>query len=667
MAIQDREIEYDAVMGRVVTGPSCTSSKDTFIANAMGALAGDTRNADRLNNAAVALFWLSMGDRYGVRAAALGRFRRGEGSSVFDAARANAYFLLNQIETTFAPNRAALLNLAFFTSVDPSSQPGGSLYQAIDPVTQARARDPRDPLARLLLSSLQSRLKGDTATPAEADSTVRQAHATLLPLIEDRATEPLGQAALGDAYLTAAATVQQAAPYLARAYAADALGAYDDALAATTDPGVYAGRAAALDLLGDQQEAIGAQRRAVVAVQRSLEMRLGLATLLEEGGDVAGMRVSARQALAVSLHGWNPPLPRVRLIADAETGLGYLGVSYGSDRDPAHVDAQDPSDITGLGSFGYTSPTMTTRTIGKKTVTILCFVAGPQATPGPPSAPSTGGGGPGPSGGIVTIFDDIIPRTNHPEIDQQRRTFFGPDEAEIVTLSASAALGDVNGARADAARWQRRVRANPALAADPLFAANPTAQEERPVSVTTMLAAAYVTAGRALPAGANPPAALDDAQTALRRAGDFKAAAALCRRAAAAPARAGFNRLAALTCEAESSYLAGPGERTARAATADATEASAVFERLYRATSAASGASASSFLLDAAVATQVAGSTAHARELYARGLRRKGSIANSLDRLGDLNMDGGDYAHAVTTYDEALAHLNTGVTSLDYS
>lgn len=40
MAIQDREIEYDAVMGRVVTGPSCTSSKDTFIANAMGALAG---------------------------------------------------------------------------------------------------------------------------------------------------------------------------------------------------------------------------------------------------------------------------------------------------------------------------------------------------------------------------------------------------------------------------------------------------------------------------------------------------------------------------------------------------------------------------------------------------------------------------------------------------
>ncbi len=110
MAIQDREIEYDAVMGRVVTGPSCTSSKDTFIANAMGALAGDTRNADRLNNAAVALFWLSMGDRYGVRAAALGRFRRGEGSSVFDAARANAYFLLNQIETTFAPNRAALLN-----------------------------------------------------------------------------------------------------------------------------------------------------------------------------------------------------------------------------------------------------------------------------------------------------------------------------------------------------------------------------------------------------------------------------------------------------------------------------------------------------------------------------------------------------------------------------
>ena len=129
------------------------------------ALAVNPRNADRLNNAAVALFALDLGNGTGPVLTELHGVPLVES---FDHLQNAATRLLAEADRAFPPSRAVLLNLGFFTSLrrspvddgarpDALRDPSAIFAQAILQVERHLAIDPGDRTARLLLGSLQVR------------------------------------------------------------------------------------------------------------------------------------------------------------------------------------------------------------------------------------------------------------------------------------------------------------------------------------------------------------------------------------------------------------------------------------------------------------------------------------------------------------------------------
>jgi len=266
---------------------------------AFAALVAQPQNAGRLNNAAVALFFLGVANEYGRPVSQLRGLAVARSGRVEDA----ALRLLAEVERRFPDDRAARLNYAYLRSIVPTG--GNAIEFAIAPAARQLARDPADRTARLLLASLQVRQNG-------SDDGIAEASATLAPLAGDAATAALAHAALGDAYLIGGRMHQAEAPFRARELAKRALAEYDRTIELSSDAGGYAGRASALALLGAFPEAIAAQQRALAAGA-----------------------------------GWNPPLRTLRLESTVDpSGLstdlvdgdsGYLGLSAGSDRAHAGV------------------------------------------------------------------------------------------------------------------------------------------------------------------------------------------------------------------------------------------------------------------------------------------------------------------------------------------
>lgn len=477
------------------TVPGTTAPR--ISARALAALADDPYNADRLNNAVVALFSLGVSVAHGEQlATADGGSDEATGETYVWGVQDSALWLLGEVQRVFGPSRAVLLNQAYFSSVTPSSD--YPLAPAIKLVEQQLRTEPSDRTARFLLGNLQSR-QADNPDALEA------ATQTLRPLLEHPGTASLGHAALGDAHLAVASLKQVEAPFLARDLAERALEEYNLALRSSGDPGLHAGRAAALDLLGDTEQAVDAQRWAVQTATDSVDFLLTLATLREKAGDAQGMQASARKALSLTMDDWNPLLREVRLVSSRGFGVtparDYMGFSVGSGRDHAGV----------------------WRT---------------------------------PQGGGYILTDDAIPRTNDRDVIENRRTGFAPDQAALAAISADLLLQADSTALQDAQLWFDRTDADPRLAGHSSsrerrdasiitaywaahLAANPEPSEEFYANV-----------------GEDPTVALWFAQNELRRAGKFVEAAKLCERVAELPRKRGFSITAAQQCLGESSYLA---------------------------------------------------------------------------------------------------------------
>lgn len=303
----------EALKGMLVEDPESVGGTDgeATLRQASAALGGDPSNADRLNNAAIAV-WL-----FGVATAVddfdsyYWHLQQAAGAMLFEANRA------------FPGHRPILLNLAFLATVMPGWDFAGAEFAA-----EALALDPADLTARALLASIQSR-RADALDGAD------QAATTLAPLLADPATAALGQALLGDAHLAAASVRRVEAPATARHEATLALGAYDLALGATDDPGLHAGRAKALERLDQLGEAATEQARVVDLDHGSLDQLVELGRLRHRAGDIDGVRGAASDAVRAVMNGWNPPIAIARFVTTPLDNAipddrGFLGWSVGS-------------------------------------------------------------------------------------------------------------------------------------------------------------------------------------------------------------------------------------------------------------------------------------------------------------------------------------------------
>ncbi|HET9851724.1 MAG TPA: hypothetical protein VFP56_04370 [Candidatus Limnocylindrales bacterium] len=296
---------------------------------ATDALRGDSLNADRLNNAAVAMW------SFGVVEAIDGS---DEDNWYFQFA---AIRLLEAATLAFPDHRPLLLNLAFLkaTTADlelTGGEEAGRLLQ----------RDPGDLTARALLASIQSR-RGDVPDGAE------RALATIQPMLDDPATAALGEALAGDAHLAVASVRRAVAPTQARREAGLALAAYDRAAGLSADPEIQAGRSRALELLGDLQGAAAAQAMAA-AEQGSMDLDIDLARLSHRTNDLARLGSLADSLVDRVLDGWDPSLASVRYVVATSfvaervpEDRGFLGWSIGSASD--HVPVTPFEEILGGG------------------------------------------------------------------------------------------------------------------------------------------------------------------------------------------------------------------------------------------------------------------------------------------------------------------------------
>jgi tetratricopeptide (TPR) repeat protein len=351
-------------------------------------LVADPDNADRLVNASAMLFARGMLFDSGLAQMPQnnGDWYFGQGSLL----ELRAQQLLAAVGDWFGPSPTQLLDQAFVESMS------GSNERSVDLAAQAVALDEDNVTARLVLADLQARLYDDAAG-------WRRALATLAPLIDDPGTETLGRAAEGDAQLTAASLRSYETPRTARVLARRALDAYDLVLARVADPGVYAGRARALALLGELDAARESMARAVELAPKSVDLRIGAATLAEADGDAEAMREAALQAFDLTNHGWDPGIATVRFVPGVKLAhpgdLGLFGASIGSTLD--HV-----------GTYRITE-------------------------------------------GAGLIFDmQVVPRVIDPDLDLWRRSGFAPDVATLTALQATESLRDWNTADDYVAVWR---------------------------------------------------------------------------------------------------------------------------------------------------------------------------------------------------------------------
>jgi len=489
-------------------------------ATALPYLVEDPRNADRLSNAALALFM------YGVSwdQTFMGRDESMPTYFLGTYVEARAIALLNDVEGVFPANRAVLLNSAYMTSVIPGICNGDTsqLQTGLVAARKWLQFAPDDATATVLTANLQARdsvmltdalVPGQNGQPAALDSAL----ATAGSLVVNGKAAALALAVKGDAYLAAASAVSTQAPFEARRYADLARQDYEKALASVNDPGLWAGEASSLSILGNPRAALAAQRAAVSLAPNSAELLIGLALAEERVGDFRGMHMAAEEALSHSLATTNPLLTETRLIASFPgTGAtipgdrGYMGYSFGSDRPRMPVFMLE----RGCGSGGF------------------------------------------------TISTDLVPALDDPRIDDSAHMLPLPDAAVLTATASSLVLLDTASAEADVARWKGAANSNPAAGSDELWL-------DRDQQVDNIaLQAVHLVANGTLRAGTDPIQTMQFAESHLRHSAEaagqvslYARAADICRLAAEGTGVFGTvseeDRVYSLRCEGESAYHAG--------------------------------------------------------------------------------------------------------------
>jgi tetratricopeptide (TPR) repeat protein len=574
----------------------------SYAAAALPGLVSDPRNADRLSNAAVALF--DMGVSWDQGFAARSDYGVEYAYGTFLEARAMA--LLHESSIAFPANKVVVLNLAYLTSLIPGGcTPNiGNLQAALGLALASLAMAPDDTVARLLASSLQVRDTSKFANvllPGRSDQppSLTAALATVDPLVGINVTAQLGYAAKGDAYLAAASGVSGQAPYQARHYADLARIGYEKALSAINDPGLWAGEAASLNILDNTSAALAAQRTAVSLAPDSAELLIGLAFAEERVGDFQGMRTAAQKALELSVTGINPLFRESRLVSSSPGtpilgDRGYLGYSIGSDRPRLPVYNVEQ----GCGA-----------------------------------------------GGFVTT-DDAIPALDYHDFDGAARYLPLPDAAVITAIAASLVLSDPSTAEADVNRWKDLAGSNATAGMDQLWL-------DRVAQIDGVdLQAVHLVTDGSVRQGTDPARAATFAEAYLRHAGNAAKQATLFARAAAVchlevigqgpfGAIAEADRSPARVCEGESAYHAG-----------DYASASAAFEASYRDSQSADVGT------EAAIAIWKAGRPEEAHQLLLQILSGPGvndtTFLGTQEILGELLLDLGHPS-------EAIDHLEVAV------
>lgn len=594
----------DSDYGDVLPGPFFNSLAQPAIA----ALTVDSRNADRLSNAAVALFDLGVSEDYAGAASVAGR-----AVAPASTLRLHAVRLLGAASEMFPDARVAWLDSAYLTSVASQGICSESHMSAAATRASGWLRThPDDLTARLLASSLTARA---TVKPSEVDLAMQ----TLQPALASPDVSVIARAVRADDHLALADRLGSTAPYLAKRYAADALGDYDAALAAAPGAGLRAGRAAALDRLGRTAEALAEQRQAATDAPDSIELQLGMAHLQEETGDFVGMRASARNALQLAVGNPDPAVRGTRLVAAPDpagdsfvlTGdRGLLGWSFGS-------------EVPQIGVFE------------------LRYVC---------------------QGGGYVAAQDIIPSVPNPPPAVAVLSSFPQDRALFAAVSASMLLGDLYSGSEDLLHWAFTE------ALDPRLAGNPDWTSSRGPAVRVLMRALQMSATSPLDqtsqAAADPNQGLAMAQYVLRHGAAavrgrsavvasqilFKTAE-MCRQLLA-PTGQRPNVALALVCDAQASYVRGDFRRAVvrlRDADAEVQRESADFN--------SPAPRRDDVDLELAVALRSVGDQADARPLFehaaAAGEVELGPMA-PLEQLGTMMLDQGQPQAATAYFDLAL-------------
>lgn len=332
----------DTAMGSVDDEP--WPDLKTALDAALPELAGDAANAERLNNAAVALFLAGVANAYEVKLPLTG------GGAYEDSRllEMNAVWLLRATERTFGAYRPAHLNVAYLRSVQRTcSSDVGAARDAAAAARRQLAADPSDLTAQALAVEALTR-----ADPTEAS--LQQALALIVPAGPGPAPSALDYALRGDARLTVA-TALDAAPFEARVLARKALSDYDRSLRLAAYSGTYTGRARALALLGELPQAVSSQA-AAVALQDNQIGHLRLADLESAAGDFNAMREDARIAFMSGVAD-RPALSNLALTRSTGSSAGDL-TDLNHSLGLWSIDTRDELDVwdftaQGCGAGGY--------------------------------------------------------------------------------------------------------------------------------------------------------------------------------------------------------------------------------------------------------------------------------------------------------------------------
>ena len=576
-------------------GPDPRNAVSPAASRALGRLTSDPRNADRLNNAAVALFDLGVSWDLGLVTRQAGSPEYVQGTSF----EVRALALLHALGGAFPPDRAALLNSAYLASV----MPGGcgapaNLQTAVGAALEWLKVAPGDAVARLLVASLQARelsmatadmFSGQNGQTAPLADSLASAD----PLTQDNLTAGLGYATKGDAYLAAASAVAVQAPFQAHHYAEVARLDFEKALSAANDPGLWVGEAASLNILGNTSGALAAQLAAVSLAPNSAELWLGLALAKERVGDFQGMRSAAQQAFAISNASTGPLFRESRLVA-SNGDRGYLGYSFGSDRPriPVYV----------FFAFGC------------------------------------GGGG-------FTTTTDVIPAVDDPRIDDAIHTMPLPDAAVLTAAAGALVLSDASAADTAVQQWKQVAASNSSAATDQLWLV-------RVLRIDAALQAVHLVADPSVRSVSDPTMGARFAESHLRHSANAAGLKSLFLRAAKfcqlevdgqGPFRGlpSATRDQGLLCEGESAYHAG-----------DYAAASAALQSSYGRSHFPEAGT------EAAIATWKAGRPEEARHLLLKILAgqdpRDPTYLATREVLGEILMDQGDPRAAVDQFEETL-------------
>ena len=300
---------------------------------AMQSAAVDRANAARVNNCAVALFLVGLGDPNAPGSDAV----TNEEDATFtvdevlfadpETLQRSAAELLAAAAEVF-DDRELVLNLAFFRDLLLDYEGSTKILR------EYLADQPEDIGARILLASVLAR--GITPDWTPQPDGLRDAVSTLAPLYDDPSLIGLVLLAEGDAFIGAADRRVGQSPFVVRDLAWQALDRYDRAIRVTGVPAAYIGRAAALDLLGLPADASEALAAGVGGGQVPVAMEIHRAELAECNGEQAARLESSLAALLPSAPS---NVSRLRLIQGQGTSRdrGYLGASVGSDIAPRDV------------------------------------------------------------------------------------------------------------------------------------------------------------------------------------------------------------------------------------------------------------------------------------------------------------------------------------------